>query len=76
MSKRIIVNANITEEVRIAIVENDKLIDIDIEIPNRTKQKGNIFKGIVTNIEDGLEAAFVEFGESKQAFLPLSEIKC
>jgi len=75
MSKRIIVNANITEEVRIAIVENDKLIDIDIEIPNRTKQKGNIFKGIVTNIEDGLEAAFVEFGESKQAFLPLSEIR-
>lgn len=75
MSKRIIVNANITEEVRIAIIENDKLIDIDIEIPNRTKQKGNIFKGIVTNIEDGLEAAFVEFGESKQAFLPLSEIR-
>jgi len=75
MSREIIINANISEEIRIAIIENHRLIDIDINNPNRIKKKGNIFKGIVSNIEDGLNAAFVEFGEDKQAFLPLSEIR-
>lgn len=75
MSKEIIINAEMAEEVRIAIVENGRLIDLDIETQSRTKHKGNIYKGIISNIEDSLDAAFIEFGEDKQAFLPLSEIR-
>ena len=75
MSKEIVINAKINEEIRVAILDNSQLMDIDIDNSNRMKKKGNIFKGIVANIEDGLEAAFIEFGENKQAFLPLSEIR-
>lgn len=75
MSKNIIVNADIAEEIRIAIIENGKLLDLDIETQIRAKHKGNIYKGIVSNIEDSLEAAFVDFGEEKQGFLPVSEIR-
>jgi ribonuclease E len=75
MSKEIIINAEMAEEVRIAIVENSRLVDLDIETQSRTKHKGNIYKGIVSNIEDSLDAAFVEFGEEKQAFLPMTEIR-
>ena len=75
MTKEMIINACMAEEIRIAIVENKKLIDLDIEAQSRTKHKGNIYKGIISNIEDGLEAVFVDFGEEKQAFLPLSDIR-
>jgi ribonuclease E len=75
MSKEIIINAEMAEEVRIAIVEKNRLIDLDIETQSRTKHKGNIYKGIISNIEDSLDAAFVEFGEDKQAFLPMTEIR-
>lgn len=75
MAKEIIINAEMAEEVRIAIVENSRLIDLDIETQSRTKHKGNIYKGIISNIEDSLDAAFVEFGEDKQAFLPMAEIR-
>ena len=75
MSKEIIINADMAEEVRIAIVENGRLVDLDIETQSRAKHKGNIYKGIVSNIEDSLEAVFVDFGEEKQGFLPLSEIR-
>lgn len=75
MSKEIIINADMAEEIRIAIVENGRLADLDIETQSRTKHKGNIYKGIISNIEDSLDAAFIEFGEGKQAFLPLSEIR-
>jgi Rne/Rng family ribonuclease len=75
MSKEIIINANLAEEVRIAILENGRLVDLDIETSVKAKHKGNIYKGIVSNIEDGLDAAFVEIGEERQAFLPLSEIR-
>ena len=75
MAKKIIINANMAEEVRIAILENDQIIDLDIETSTKAKHKGNIYKGIVSNIEDGLEAAFIDIGEDKQAFLPLSEIR-
>lgn len=75
MSKKIIINANFEEEVRIAILENDRLVDLDIETSVKAKHKGNIYKGIISNIEDGLEAAFVEIGEERQAFLPLSEVR-
>lgn len=75
MSKEIIINANMAEEVRIAILEKGRLIDLDIETSVKAKHKGNIYKGIISNIEDGLDAAFVEIGEERQAFLPLSEVR-
>lgn len=75
MSKEIIINANLAEEVRIAILEGGRLVDLDIETSVKAKHKGNIYKGIISNIEDGLDAAFVEIGEERQAFLPLSEVR-
>lgn len=75
MGKEIIVNASLAEEIRIAIKEDKKLLDLDFDNQSRAKHKGNIYKGIVSNIEDSLEAAFIEFGEDKQAFLPRSEIR-
>jgi ribonuclease E len=75
MSKQLIINAAAAEEVRVAIIENDQLVDLDIENQARTKHKGNIYKGIVANVEDSLEAAFIEFGDDKQAFLALSEVR-
>ena len=75
MSKQMIINASASEEIRVAITQGDKLVDLDIESQSRTKHKGNIYKGIVANVEDSLEAAFIEFGDDKQAFLALSEIR-
>jgi ribonuclease E len=75
MAKEIIINANLAEEVRIAILESGRLVDLDIETATKAKHKGNIYKGIISNIEDGLDAAFVEIGEERQAFLPLSEVR-
>ena len=75
MSKEIVINATFAEEVRIAILENGRLVDLDIETSVKAKHKGNIYKGIISNIEDGLDAAFVEIGEERQAFLPLSEVR-
>lgn len=75
MPKEIIVNASLAEEIRIAILENGRLADLDIETQSRTKRKGSIYKGIVSNTEDSLDAAFIDFGEERQAFLPFSEIR-
>jgi ribonuclease E len=75
MSKEMIVNATHTEELRVAIIEDSRLVELDFESGARAKNKGNIFKGIVSNIEDGLEAAFIEFGEDKHGFLSLSELR-
>jgi ribonuclease E len=80
MSKQMIINASASEEMRVAILESDekgerRLLDLDIENQARSKHKGNIYKGIVANVEDSLEAAFIEFGDEKQAFLALSEVR-
>ena len=75
MSKQLVINASAAEEVRVAIIEDGRLVDLDIDSSSRTKQKGNIYKGIVANVEDSLEAAFIEFGDDKQAFLALSEVR-
>ncbi|MBM4282685.1 MAG: Rne/Rng family ribonuclease [Deltaproteobacteria bacterium] len=79
MTKQMIINASASEEIRVAILENvngrSRLLDLDIENQARTKHKGNIYKGIVANVEDSLEAAFIEFGDEKQAFLALSEVR-
>ena len=78
MTKQMIINASASEEIRVAILEGGhegRLLDLDIENQARTKHKGNIYKGIVANVEDSLEAAFIEFGDDKQAFLALSEVR-
>jgi ribonuclease E len=75
MSKQMIVNATASEEVRVAIIENNRLLDLDYDNQSRTKNKGSIYKGIVANVEDSLEAAFVEFGSGRQGFLALSDIR-
>ena len=67
-------NATHPEELRVAIVDGQKLLDLDIESPHNQLKKGNIYKGQVTRVEPSLEAAFVEYGSERQGFLPLKEI--
>jgi ribonuclease E len=72
--KRMLFNATHAEELRVAIVDGQKLIDLDLESVIRSEKKGNIYKGIVTKVEPSLEACFVDYGAEKQGFLPLKEI--
>jgi ribonuclease E len=67
-------NATHPEELRVAIVDGQKLLDLDIESAARYEKKGNIYKGRVTRVEPSLEAAFVDYGAERQGFLPLKEI--
>lgn len=72
--KRMLFNATQSEELRVAIVDGQKLIDLDIERGSRSLKKSNIYKGIVTRIEPSLEAAFVNYGAERHGFLPFKEI--
>jgi ribonuclease E len=72
--KRMLFNATHPEELRVAIVDGQKLIDLDIESSGKEQRKGNIYKGVVTRIEPSLEAAFVEYGGERHGFLPFKEI--
>lgn len=72
--KRILVNARHPEEIRIALVDGQKLFDLDIEHRTRTQKKANIYKGKITRVEPSLEAAFVDYGAERHGFLPLKEI--
>lgn len=72
--KRILFNATHPEELRLAIVDGQKLLDLDIESSNYQLKKGNIYKGRITRVEPSLEAAFVDYGTERQGFLPLKEI--
>ncbi|MDH3645403.1 MAG: ribonuclease E [Gammaproteobacteria bacterium] len=72
--KRMLVNAIQAEELRVAMVDGQKLYDLDIEVPSRSQKKANIYKGRITRIEPSLEAAFVDFGSERHGFLPLKEI--
>ncbi|MEJ2161327.1 MAG: Rne/Rng family ribonuclease [Chromatiales bacterium] len=72
--KRMLVNATQQEELRVAIVDGQRLYDLDIEAPGREQKKANIYKGKITRLEPSLEAAFVEFGSERHGFLPLKEI--
>ena len=72
--KRMLFNATHAEELRVAIVDGQKLIDLDIESANNNLKKGNIYKGRITRVEPSLEAAFVEYGSERQGFLPMKEI--
>ena len=72
--KRMLINASHTEEIRVAMVDGQRLYDLDIENRTREQKKSNIYKGKVTRIEPSLEAAFVDFGAERHGFLPLKVI--
>jgi ribonuclease E len=69
-----LVNAVQEEELRVALVDGQKLYDLSIEIPSREQKKSNIYKGRITRVEPSLEAAFVEYGANRHGFLPLKEV--
>ncbi len=72
--KRMLFNATQPEELRVALVDGQKLYDLDIETTQRESKKSNIYKGRITRIEPSLEAAFVDYGAERHGFLPLKEI--
>jgi ribonuclease E len=72
--KRMLFNATQAEELRVAIVDGQKLIDLDIETVGKEQRKSNIYKGIITRIEPSLEACFVDYGCDRHGFLPFKEI--
>ncbi|MBA2548874.1 MAG: ribonuclease E/G [Burkholderiaceae bacterium] len=72
--KRMLFNATHAEELRVAIVEGQRLVDIDIESAGREQRKSNIYKGVVTRVEPSLEACFVDYGEERHGFLPFKEV--
>src|SRR5689334_23488593 len=67
-------NATQQEELRVAIVDGQKLVDLDIESASREQRKSNIYKGVITRIEPSLEAAFIDYGEERHGFLPFKEV--
>ena len=72
--KRMLINATQPEELRVAIVDGQKLYNLDIESPGREMKKANIYKGRITRVEPSLEAAFVDYGAERHGFLPMKEI--
>lgn len=72
--KRMLFNATQAEELRVAIVDGQKLIDLDIEHVGKEQRKSNIYKGIITRVEPSLEAAFIDYGADRHGFLPFKEI--
>ncbi|MEM7218923.1 MAG: Rne/Rng family ribonuclease, partial [Pseudomonadota bacterium] len=72
--KRMLINAAQPEEVRVALVDGQKIYDLDFENYSREQKKGNIYKARITRVEPSLEAAFVDFGSERHGFLPLKDI--
>src|ERR1700691_4969298 len=72
--KRMLVNATQEEELRVALVDGQKLFDLSIEIPSREQKKANVYKGRISRIEPSLEACFVDYGATRHGFLPLKEV--
>ncbi|EGR0751622.1 ribonuclease E [Vibrio vulnificus] len=72
--KRMLINATQKEELRVALVDGQRLYDLDIESPGHESKKANIYKGRITRVEPSLEAAFVDYGAERHGFLPLKEI--
>ena len=69
-----LINTTQPEELRVAMVDGQKLYDLDIEVPSRGQKKSNVYKGKITRVEPSLEAAFVDYGGNRHGFLPLKEI--
>jgi ribonuclease E len=74
MSKKMLINALHAEEARVAIVEDGRLVDLDVEIAGNEQIRGNIYKGVVVRVEPGLQAAFVDIGLKKLGFLQMGEL--
>ena len=72
--KRMLINATQQEELRVAMVDGQRLYDLDMESSSREQKKANIYKGKITRVEPSLEAAFVDYGAERHGFLPLKEI--
>lgn len=72
--KRMLINATQPEELRVAMVDGQRLYDLDLENRTREQHKSNIYKGKITRVEKSLEAAFVDYGSERHGFLPLKEI--
>src|SRR6187399_13846 len=72
--KRMLFNATQAEELRVAIVDGQKLIDLDIESAGKVQRKSNIYKGLITRVEPSLEAVFIDYGAERHGFLPFKEI--
>src|ERR1700757_4350951 len=72
--KRMLFNATQAEELRVAIVDGQKLIDLDIESASKEQRKSNIYKAVITRVEPSLEACFVDYGTERHGFLPFKEI--
>src|SRR5579883_821165 len=72
--KRMLVNATQQEELRVALVDGQKLFDLSIEIPSREQKKANVYKGRISRVEPSLEACFVDYGAARHGFLPLKEV--
>jgi ribonuclease E len=69
-----LINTTQPEELRVALVDGQKLYDLDIEVPSRGQKKSNVYKGKITRIEPSLEAAFIDYGAERHGFLPLKEV--
>jgi ribonuclease E len=67
-------NATHSEELRVAIVDGQTLLDLDVETTGKEQKKSNIYKGVITRVEPSLEAAFVNYGADRHGFLPFKEI--
>ena len=74
MAKKMLINALHAEEARVAIVEDGRLVDLDVEIAGNEQIRGNIYKGVVVRVEPGLQAAFVDVGLKKLGFLQMGEL--
>ena len=72
--KRMLVNATQEEELRVALVDGQKLFDLSIDLPSREQKKANIYKARISRIEPSLEACFVDYGAQRHGFLPLKEV--
>jgi len=72
--KRMLVNATQQEELRVALVDGQKLYDLSIELPSREQKKANVYKGCISRVEPSLEACFVDYGAQRHGFLPLKEV--
>src|SRR5579859_4026543 len=72
--KRMLVNATQEEELRVALVDGQKLFDLSIELPSKEQKKANVYKGRISRIEPSLEACFVDYGAQRHGFLPLKEV--
>ncbi|MET0535472.1 MAG: S1 RNA-binding domain-containing protein, partial [Steroidobacter sp.] len=72
--KRMLVNATQEEELRVALVDGQRIYDLDVEVPSREQKKANVYKGRITRVEPSLEACFVDYGAERHGFLPVKEV--